>query len=95
MSSFRRLIGKTKEDAVDDPVVIVPIPPLVTLLEQYEAANGSPLTEEQVLRIRDGAVCMTMSLSRAQELADSRGFPDIDPANAWSEWANVRSRGSA
>jgi hypothetical protein len=95
MSWFHRLVSKTKGYAVEEAVVIVPIPPLVTLLEQHEAANGSPLTEEQVLRIRDGAVCMTMSRSRADQLAESRGFPDIDPANAWSEWVRVRSRGSA
>jgi hypothetical protein len=95
MSWFHLLVSKTKSDAVEEAVVIVPFPPLVSLLEQHEAANGSPLTEEQVLRIRDGAVCMTMSRSRAEQLAESRGFPDIDPANAWSEWVRVRSRGPA
>lgn len=93
MGWLSRLLGKV-EDEVDEPLVIVPIPPLVTLLQQHEAAKGSPLTEQEVLDIRGKAVCMTMHRSRAAQLADTRGFPDIDPANAWTEWLQVRSSGS-
>jgi hypothetical protein len=89
-----RLFGKV-DDEVDEPLVIVPIPPLVTLLKQHEAAKGSPLTEQEVLDIRGKAICMTMRRSRADQLAAARGFPDIDPANAWTEWVEVRSSGSA
>lgn len=94
MGWLARLLGKGG-DEVDEPLVIVPIPPLVTLLQQYEAAKGSPLTEQEVLDIRGKAVCMTMRRSRADQLSEARGFPDIDPANAWTEWIEVRSSGSA
>ena len=93
MSWFSRLLGEGSDDV--EPLVVVPIPPLVTLLQHQEAAKGSPLTEDEVLGIRDGAVCMTMSLSRAQQLAQSRGFPDIDSARAWEDWVRVRSQGTA
>lgn len=93
MSWLSRLLGQVSNDG--DHLVVVPVPPLVTLLRHQEAAKGSPLTEEGVLGIRGGAVCMTMSLSRAEQLAESRGFPDIDPARAWEEWVRVRSQGTA
>ena len=92
MGWISKLLGN---DAQDEQLVIVPFPPLVTLLEQHEAAKGAPLTEEEVLGIRDGAVCMTMHRSRAEQLEESRGFPDIDPANAWEEWLRVRVQDSA
>lgn len=90
MGWLTRLFGKD-DDEVDEPLVIVPIPPLITLLQQYEAAKGSPLTEQEVLDIRSKAVCMTMRRSRADQLAEIRGFLDIDPANAWTEWVEARS----
>lgn len=90
MGWISRLLGRADDD---DTLVVVPIPPLVTLLQQHEAAKGAPLIEDEVLGIRDGAVCMTMRRSRAEQLASSRGFPDIDPSNAWEDW--VRVRGSA
>ncbi|MGV1682699.1 hypothetical protein [Sphingopyxis sp. NJF-3] len=82
------------EAAGDDPIIPVPFPPLITLLQQHETAKGSALTEAEVLDIRDGAVCMTMKRSRAEQLAASRGFPDIDPANAWEEWLHARHQNS-
>jgi hypothetical protein len=91
---FSKLLAKRGESA-DDPLVVVPVPPLLTLLRRHETAKGSPLTEAEVLDIRDNAVCLTMRRSRAGQLARSRGFPDIDPANAWEEWVRARSQGSA
>lgn len=72
--------------AEDDPVVVVPIPPLATLLVALENRKGSPLTEAEVLEVRDGAVCMTMRRSAAWKMAEQRGYRDFDPANVWEEW---------
>jgi hypothetical protein len=94
MSWLARLLGRDAADA-DDQLVVVPIPPLVTLLSQHEAAKGTPLTEEEVLSIRGQAVCMTMRRSRADELASRRGFDDINPVHAWKEWVRIRSQGSS
>ena len=74
----------------DEELVIVPIPPLVTMLLNRERAKGSPLTEAEVLEIRDGAICMTMRASAARKLAEERGFDDIDPENVWEEWQAIR-----
>lgn len=74
----------------DDPLVLVPIPPLVTLLLHHERKKGSELTEEEVLAIRDKAVCVTMPYSIAAKVADERGYDDISPENAWEEWTAIR-----
>lgn len=70
-------------------VVPVFIPPLVSLLAHAEAQKGSPLTEAEVLQIRDQSVCMMMAVDRARELEERRG-PDLDPQNYWAEWQRVR-----
>lgn len=72
-------------------MVIVPIPPLVTLLVHLEEQKGAPLTEEEVLKARDGAVCMTMRASHAAALAAKRGYDDIDLENVWNEWRQIRT----
>ena len=33
---------------------------------------------------------MTVSISIAQELAESRGYTDINPDDAWKEWQDLR-----
>ncbi|WP_447762936.1 hypothetical protein [Sphingopyxis panaciterrae] len=93
MNWISRLFGNAG-GGEDDPIIPVPFPPLITLLQQRETAKGSALTEVEVLDIRDAAVCMTMKRSRAEQLAASRGFPDIDPANAWEEWLHARPKSS-
>ncbi len=74
----------------DDALVIVPIPPLVTLFMALEKQRGSPLTEDEVLEARDGAACITMTAEHRNQMAESRGFVDINPELAWSEWQIVR-----
>ena len=107
MSIFSRLFSRTppspppppppaSEIAQDDDLLVaVPIPPLVTLLISLEEQKGAPLTEEEVADARDRAVCMTLPLSRARALAEARGFPDLDPENAWTEWEAYRNGGPA
>ena len=74
----------------DDPVVPVPIPPLVTLLLHFEKKKGTPLTEQEVLAARDNAVCMTMRVSIRDEVARKRGYDDISLENVWEEWQAIR-----
>lgn len=91
MSWVSKLLGRDDPEG-GDQIVIVPMPPLIVLLRHHEAAKGSPLTKEEVLEIRDSAICMNMSRSRAERLAESRGFPDIDLTQAWEEWVRVRAQ---
>jgi hypothetical protein len=98
MSLLSKLLGRKPErpNATDveteDPILIVPIPPLVDVLSHHEQQKGTPLTEAEVMEIAGGAICMTMRQSRAAAMADARGYADIDPANAWAEWQRLRSQ---
>ena len=77
--------------AAEEALVAVFVPALVTLLHQAESEKGEPLTEDEVIDIRDKAVCITMKYSQAQAVEAKRGYPDIDPDNVWAEWQAVRS----
>ena len=74
----------------NDQLIIVPVPPLVAVLLNREQQKGSPLTEEEVLAIRDGAECVAMPRDVAAEVAEKRGYDDIDPENAWEDWKRIR-----
>ena len=76
----------------EESLIPVFIPPLVTLLFQAEQRKGSPLTRDEVLAIRGGGMCMMMAQSRAAELAERRGYDDIDPQQAWEQWQVAREQ---
>jgi hypothetical protein len=76
-------------------LVRVYTPALIVLLRQSEIAKVAPLTREEVMAIRDGAVSMTVTRSVANQIDTERGFKDIDPANVWEEWQRVRARFTA
>jgi hypothetical protein len=68
------------------------IPALVTLLVHAERQKGSPLSEQEVLDIRDKGACMMMAVEHAQALAEKRGYDDIDPEQVWEQWQVVRAQ---
>jgi hypothetical protein len=92
MGVFSKLFGmkQISEPANDEPLVPVPIPALRELLLNLERQKGAPLTEAEVLKARDGAICMMMRLSHKQALDEKRGYRDINPANVWAEWLAIR-----
>ncbi len=95
MELLRNIFGKrgrhvTTSVETAEPIVPVPIPSLVTLLFDFETKKGAPLTEAEVIDIRDRAVCMTMRISMRDKLAEQRGYVDIDLENPWPEWQTVR-----
>nr|WP_063572520.1 hypothetical protein [Luteibacter rhizovicinus] len=69
---------------------LVFIPALVTLLYKAEATLGEPLTEAQVLAIRDGASCAALPYDLAKAGEEARGYPDIVAEDAWNEWQRAR-----
>ncbi len=73
-----------------EPLVIVPIPALVTILLNRERAKGVPLTEREVLAIRDNAVSIALQRDVAAHMAEERGYDDIDQDNVWAEWSAIR-----
>jgi SAM-dependent methyltransferase len=76
-----------------DDLVLVFIPALAPLLLRAEQLKGSPLTEAEVLRIRDKATCVSMTREQARKIEEERGYADLDPEEAWAEWQQFRRRG--
>jgi hypothetical protein len=76
---------------VDSDKVIVFMPALGALLVRAEHLKGSPLTEAEVLAIRDKAHSVTVTAEQARGIDEARGYADLDPQNAWAEWQQLRS----
>jgi len=74
-----------------DPLCLVFIPTLVSLLKAAEDCKGTPLSEEEVLEIRDNATATAVPFSAAVALEKERGYEDIVPEECWNEWQRVRS----
>ena len=81
----------TSPMADDEQLVPVFIPALVAILLNKERANGSPLTEDEVLAIRDSSVCMMMPVAKVGAMSESRGYDDLNPENVWAEWQAIRN----
>lgn len=67
-----------------------PIPALIVILLNKERDKGAPLTEAEVIEIRDNAVCMILPTSVKMQMDDSRGYPDLDPEYVWEQWQTAR-----
>ena len=88
---FKKLFAKkVKTVEVEESIVPVPIPAFVSLLLSADKSKGEPLTEDEVINIRDNMVCMNMKVSAIETLAESRGYDDLDPENSWVEWVSFR-----
>src|SRR5262245_32537643 len=87
---------RAKEAKPEEPKVIVFLNPLAILLAADERRKGSPLTEEEVLRVRDQAACTVMTVSQAEKFyaALDAKCPIIrlDPNNLWAEWQAIRDQ---
>ena len=78
---------------MDEPQLIpVFMPALVVMLHHFEREKGSPLTEPEVLDIRDKCVCMMMRVEHAIALDEKRGYNDIDPQRVWEQWQEARAQ---
>jgi len=66
------------------------VPSLVSTLLNREDAKGNPLTEAEVLAIRDQCPVIAMPPDVAREVDEQRGYSDIDPENCWEEWKAIR-----
>jgi hypothetical protein len=71
-------------------LVLTFIPALITVLLNQEERNGSPLTEQEVLEIRDKAIAVALPTEVALQIAESRGYQDIDPDHCWEQWQRAR-----
>lgn len=75
----------------DARLVITPVPALVDVLMLKEKEKGSPLTEAEVVEIRDKAVCIALPLSERVKMDEVRGHADLDPDNVWKQWQEIRT----
>ena len=73
-----------------DPLVIMPMPALIALLLNGEQAKGAPLTEAEVLKIRDGCQCTMVPCDIVAQIVEARGYEDIRPEHAWEDWMAIR-----
>ena len=74
----------------NETLIIYPVPSLVAILVNRERAKGSPLTEEEVVRIRDDCEAIAIPPDVARKMDEERGCLDIDPENCWEEWQRAR-----
>jgi len=73
-----------------DKLVIYPIPSLVATLLNREQAKGSPLTEAEVIEIRDSCASVAVPVDVAEKIDAERGYKDIDPERCWEQWQEAR-----
>jgi len=73
-----------------EPLCLVFVPALITLLEAAEHKKGSALTEAEVIAIRDAATCIAVTFSTALAMEKERGHEDIVAEDCWNEWQRVR-----
>jgi hypothetical protein len=89
-SAFSGLRGN-RPKSLDGPLILVFIPSLVAILRNRELKKGAPLTEEEVIAIRDKSNCVAMTPAMLRDIAERRGYDDIDPKDVWNEWQVARA----
>lgn len=82
--------GAKKTLSVGDKAMVF-MPSLAALLTAGEEKKGKPLTQKEVLAVRDNGVCMAMEWKDAQKLERSRGYADLEPELVWEQWQVLRS----
>ena len=65
------------------------VEPVAVLLSK-EKDKGMPLTEQEVIEIRDSSECIAMPLFAKIAVEEKRGYVDIDPEDAWEAWQAAR-----
>lgn len=50
----------------------------------------TPLSEAQVLQIRDQAVYIEIPPNIVPAMIEERGYEDIDPDRCWEQWQEAR-----
>jgi hypothetical protein len=93
---FANVASVRRRAGLPEPMVTVFLNPLAMLLAARERQKGSPLTEAEVLEVRDGAVCTQMPLSQAERfyaaLDAQMPIPRLDPERIWEQWQAMRNR---
>ena len=91
-SSVSFAFGVTHCMSNSEDLVITCVPSLVAVLLKREREKGSPLTDQEVLAVRDGCTAVALPRSQVAKLAESRGYDDIDPHHCWEQWQEIRTQ---
>jgi hypothetical protein len=70
--------------------LLVFVPSLAALLTRAQQLSGAALTEDQVLRIRNGSKVMVVRHDAARAVEEQRGYADMDAADAWQSWLRLQ-----
>jgi hypothetical protein len=76
--------------ALDQRMVPVFMPSLLTLFREAEQKSGSPLTFDEAKQIRNEALGVLVTQEVATKIETRRGFRDLDPINFWNDWQELR-----
>jgi hypothetical protein len=91
---FANFASARRGAGLPEPTVTVFLNPLAMLLAGRERQKGSPLTQVEVLEVRDRATCIQMPLSQAERfyaaLDAQMPIPRLNPERIWEEWQAVR-----
>ncbi|MGB5448242.1 MAG: hypothetical protein WBM80_04895 [Woeseiaceae bacterium] len=74
----------------NDDTVLFFTPSLVAQLLNAERRVGRPLSEAEVLQIRDQSTCIAIPSKVLPGMIEERGYEDIDPDRCWEEWQQAR-----
>jgi hypothetical protein len=75
---------------IDSSIRPVFVPSLAAILFKAESEKGAPLTETEVLAIRDYSECIAMMPEREASVRAARGYDDITAETAWADWLILR-----
>jgi len=83
-----------KRAARPAPLALVPvfIPSLAAILVHAQDVKGSPLTEDEVLSVRDASTVIMLPAEAAEELSETRGYRDLNPENVWAEYRELLAK---
>lgn len=78
-----------------DQLCLVFVPALVAVLLNAETTKGMPLTEAEVLDIRDNAACIALPVEVALSMENERGYRDLVAEDCWAQWQQYRRENQA
>jgi len=82
--------GELVKLALPEGLALVFVPSLGALLTRAQQLSDAPLTEQQVLRIRDRSNVVAVHHDVARRTEEQRGYVDIDAADAWRDWSRLQ-----
>lgn len=79
-----------KSIEISENEALVYVVPLAKTLAIAESEQDHPLTEDQVMKIRDTAPCAKIPKNKLADFMAAQEFEDVDPFNAWYGWNKIK-----